>query len=59
MGKKKKEKKKNANVDKDRGGKRERVTCESIVSKIFYNCVGELVVWRINKIADLSIFLLL
>ena len=47
-----KKKKANANVD------RERVAYESTKSKMFRNCVGNLVVWRINKTSDLSIFLL-
>ena len=42
----------------DRKGEREREShlCEA---KCFCNCVGDLVVWHINKIFDFSIFLLL
>ena len=50
-----KKKKKKANVNGDKESKRARVT----VSKLFCNCVGDLVVRRINKFASLLIFLLL
>ena len=48
-------KKKNANANVDR----ERVANESSKSKMFCNCMGNLMVRRINKASDLSIFLLL
>ena len=40
----------------DRESERESHLCEA---KCFCNSVGDLVVWHINKIFDLSIFLLL
>ena len=43
-----------ANGDKD--SERERHLCET---KCFCNCMGDLVVWLINKTFDFSIFLLL
>ena len=38
----------------ERERKRERP-----MSKIFCNCVGDLVVWQFNKAADILVFLLL
>ena len=57
--KEKKKKKANTNVERERERERERVTYESTMSKMFCNCVGNLVVRRINKSSNLSIFLLL
>ena len=56
--KRKKKKKKKANTKSPREREREREShlCEA---KYLCNCVGDLVVWHINKVFDFSIFLLL
>ena len=53
---KKKKKGKRQVANGDRESERESHLCEA---KCFCNSVGDLVVWHINKIFDLSIFLLL
>ena len=58
--KKKKKKRKKANtklpMETKRVRERESLLCEA---KCFCNCVGDLVVWHINKFFDFSILLLL